>query len=434
MKTTMSTPRILQRLFPRAALAALCLPAAVLAQQPPSVAPAPMRQADAPLSVAMLPAAVTLPQLLDLVKKLSPALQAERLKVDMAQADVTTARTPPNPRVAYTHQRYQNETSISQDLPILQYGANVDSAKSGVEVARAQLRLTYAAAMQDAARDFMALLISQEREVRWQDAKTDLDSALRIVRGQVEAGARSQYDLTRLDVERATLDAQLAQARANTREAAAHLAADVGAPAWRPRAAGSIVSHFDQVDTEALWKQAQDRLPNLRAAKADQDYAEKQLTAEQRQAWPVPTVMVGRLNYDGQPSGTELGVSVAVPLFDRNQGPIDRAQAQAQGTRLRSQATLVAAESELRRAAEQLNQREQLALNFEKDGLAMIPRLRQMAQDSYTLGKGSILDLVDAIQAVAEKKNAYLDLLQDVMQAEVDLRIATGELGADPVE
>ncbi|OVZ54144.1 hypothetical protein CDO44_26990 [Pigmentiphaga sp. NML080357] len=182
-----------------------------------------------------------------------------------------------------------------------------------------------------------------------------------------------------------------------------------------------------------MWPQAQNRLPTVRAALAQQAFAEKQLDAERREAYPTPTFMVGRLN-NNEGRSTEYGVSVAIPLFDRNQGPIARAAAEADGMRLRSRAIVVAAEGELRRATEQLDRRQQLAERFEKEGLAMVPRLRQMAQDAYTLGRGSILDLVDAIQAVAEKKNTYLDLVEAVLQAEVDVRIASGELGADLLE
>ncbi|RZS78633.1 TolC family protein [Pigmentiphaga kullae] len=398
-------------------LVALCLPAARAADLPPA-----------------LGTEVSLPQLLELVKTSSPALQAERTQVAMAEADLMTAQTFSNPSVGYTHKRGEKETTISQDIPIFgQRGARIESARSGVDAARAQLRLVYAQALQDAARDFMSLLVSQEREKRWLDAKDDLEGAFRIVQGQVQAGARSRYDLTRLEVERASLDAQLAQAQAETLQASARVAASVGAPAWRPRAAGSIVSHWTALNFDAIWPQAQNRLPSVRAALAQQAYAEKQLEAERRQAYPTPTFMVGRLN-NSEGRSTEYGVSVAIPLFDRNQGPIARAAAEADGMRLRSRAIVVAAESELRRATEQLGRRQQLADRFEKEGLSMIPRLRQMAQDSYTLGRGSILDLVDAIQAVAEKKNTYLDLLEAVMQAEVDVRIASGELGADLLE
>ncbi|WP_158213457.1 TolC family protein [Pigmentiphaga sp. NML080357] len=395
---------------------ALCLPQA--------------RAADAPA----LGTDVTLPQLLELVRNNSPALQAERTQVAMAEADLMTAQTFSNPSVAYTHKRGERETTLSQDIPIFgQRGARIESARSGVEAARAQLRLVYAQALQEAARDFMSLLVAQEREKRWLDAKDDLESAFRIVQGQVQAGARSRYDLTRLEIERASLDAQLAQAQAETLQASARVAASVGAPAWRPRAAGSIAPHWTALSFDTMWPQAQNRLPTVRAALAQQAFAEKQLDAERREAYPTPTFMVGRLN-NNEGRSTEYGVSVAIPLFDRNQGPIARAAAEADGMRLRSRAIVVAAEGELRRATEQLDRRQQLAERFEKEGLAMVPRLRQMAQDAYTLGRGSILDLVDAIQAVAEKKNTYLDLVEAVLQAEVDVRIASGELGADLLE
>ncbi|MDX3904189.1 MAG: TolC family protein [Pigmentiphaga sp.] len=380
---------------------------------------------------AALASDVTLPQLLELVKNYSPALQAERSQVAMAEADLMTAQTFSNPSVAYTHKRGEQETTLSQEIPLFgQRGSRIASARSGVEAARAQLRLVYAQALQEAARDFMSLLVAQEREQRWRDAQGDLESAFRIVEGQVQAGARSRYDLARLEVERASLDAQLAQAQAETLQVSARLAASVGAPAWRPRAAGAIVTDWSAPSFETLWPQARERLPAVRAALAQQTFAEKQLEAERRQAYPTPTFTVGQLN-NGEGRSAQYGVAVSIPLFDRNQGPIARAAAEADGMRLRSRAIVLAAEGELRRTTEQLERRRQLAERFQKEGLSMVPRLRQMAQDSYTLGRGTILDLVDAIQAVAEKRNSYLDLLEGVLQAEVDVRVASGELGGD---
>ncbi|GAA4339544.1 TolC family protein [Pigmentiphaga soli] len=441
------------RKFLPAVVACAWLPAMALAQAatqaspatvvPLSMAPAvggaasaaaPTASSMAPLgagSSSVLGTEVTLPQLLELVKTRSPALQAERIQVQVAEADLMTAQTLPNPTASYTHKRGEREALLSQDLPIFgQRGARIDTARSGIDAARANLRLAYAAALQDAARDFTTLLISQEREKRWVEAKQDLEAAAKIVAGQVQAGARSRYDQTRIEIERATLDAQLEQAQAETLQAAAQVAADVGDPDWRPRAVGSIVPQWKALSFDALWPQAQQRLPQVRAALAEQDYADKLVQVARRDAYPVPSVSVGRLNNDLGRS-TEFGLSVAIPVFDRNQGPIARAEAEAEGMRLRSQAIIVAAQSELRRATEQMERREQLTERYQREGLAMVPQLRQMAQDAYTLGRGGILELIDAIQAVAEKKNTYLDLLQAALQAEVDVRIASGELGVE---
>lgn len=375
---------------------------------------------------------IGLQQLLDLVKHYSPSLQAERSQVLMAQADLMSAQTFSNPSLSFTSKRGEQQTMLSADVPIFgQRGKRIEGAQAGIEAARAQLRLAYADALQDAARDFMSLLVAQEREKRWVDAKQDLETAARIVSGQVQAGARSQYDLTRLDIERATLDAQLSQAQSATYEASARVAADVGEPAWRPRAEGSIVPRWAALSFDAMWPQAQQRLPVVRAALAQQAYAEKIIEVERREAYPTPNFAVGQARNGREDKNMAVGVSIAIPLFDRNQGPIARAEAEAQGTRLRSRATILAAEGELRRATDQLNRRQQLTERFEKEGLAQVPKLRQMAQDSYTLGRGGILELVDAIQAVAEKKNTYLDLLEAALQAEVDVRVASGELGAD---
>lgn len=381
----------------------------------------------APFSWAQaLPQQVSLPQLLEMVKSNNLVLQAERTQVDMAEADVLGAGALPNPTISYGRQRSEREYSIEQALPIFgQRSARISSARYGIEAAQARVRLTLVEALREASHDFISLLIAQEREKYLQDAQIDLDNAANIVNGQVEAGSRSRYDMTRIEIEKATLEAQLAEAKAATANIAAKLSNAVGSPSWRPIAAGSLSLPATALNFEALWPQAQQNLPAVRAALAEKTFADQRIIVARREALPVPSVGVGSVRSE---SGREnvIGLSVSIPLFDRNRGAINRAEAEARGLQLRSQATIVSAQAELMRATEQFARLQALTERFERNGLEILPRLRQMATDSYRLGRGGILELIDAIESQTEKKVVYLDLLEDALQAEVDVRVASG--------
>jgi cobalt-zinc-cadmium efflux system outer membrane protein len=60
--------------------------------------------------------------------------------------------------------------------------------------------------------------------------------------------------------------------------------------------------------------------------------------------------------------------------------------------------------------------------------LENLPTLEQMAEHAYRLGKGSLLDLLDANRSRTEIRLNHLDLLQAETEAELDLLKASGLL------
>ena len=396
------------------------------ASAPPPPAVAMLSANDAP---AVAPAhAVTLVEYLDLVRRGSLSLRADQVRVQAARADLRTASALPNPSVSYTRKRGERESTIEQPLPIFgQRGLRMEGAQLGIDAAAAQADAAYSDASRDAAREFVALLVAQERHARREAAQKDLDAAAAIVRGQVEAGARSRYDLARIEVQQAQMAMEVAKSQAALDEAASKVAAAAALPQWQPRAVGSLQPAAQSTDFDALWAVAQDRLPAVRAALAEQAHAEKLVDVERREALPTPSLSFGRLRNDDGRSNV-VGVSVEIPLFDRREGAIAKAVAQREEAQLRREAALASAQSELRRATSQLAQRRKLADRYASHGLNRLADLKRMAQDAYQLGQGSVLELIDSIDSVAEKQIGYLDLVEEVLQAELDVRSAAGDL------
>ena len=82
----------------------------------------------------------------------------------------------------------------------------------------------------------------------------------------------------------------------------------------------------------------------------------------------------------------------------------------------------------MQRALEQLQIRRSAVIDYEKQGLAQIAPLHQMAQDAYKLGQGTILELIDALGSINEHRLEHLELVKEMLDAEWEVRLSSGNL------
>lgn len=381
--------------------------------------------------VAAPVAPVTLQEYLRLVVQNQPALAAERMQTALAKADSRTASAFPNPAAHYSSKRGEKEWGVEQPIPIFgQRGMRMENAKLGEKAAVANADVAVAVTMSDAAHAFNELLVAQQRYKVWQGAQDELNKAGYIVKGQIEAGTRSRYDGARLNLQQAQMSMQVSKAQAALKDAASRVASIAAMPQWQVRVDGSLqASDLRHAPAYGpLWETAQTRLPVLRAAQAELDRARQKIKLEQREALPTPTFGVARIRNSVDGSFNQIGVNVEIPLFDRRQGAIDRAKVEADQAELRRDAAVLAAQSELQRSLQQLQLRRTAVRDYEKGGLAQIAPLHQMAQDAYKLGKGTILELIDALGSITEHRLEHLELVKDMLDAEWEVRLASGDL------
>lgn len=382
-----------------------------------------------PLAAPVAP--VTLQEYLRLVVQNQPALAAERMQTALAKADSRTASAFPNPAAHYSSKRGEKEWGVEQPIPIFgQRGMRMENAKLGEKAAVANADVAVAVTMSDAAHAFNELLVAQQRYKVWQGAQDELNKAGYIVKGQIEAGTRSRYDGARLNLQQAQMSMQVSKAQAALKDAASRVASIAAMPQWQVRVDGSLqASDLRHAPAYGpLWETAQTRLPVLRAAQAELDRARQKIKLEQREALPTPTFGVARIRNSVDGSFNQVGVNVEIPLFDRRQGAIDRAKVEADQAELRRDAAVLAAQSELQRSLQQLQLRRTAVRDYEKEGLAQIAPLHQMAQDAYKLGKGTILELIDALGSITEHRLEHLELVKDMLDAEWEVRLASGDL------
>jgi cobalt-zinc-cadmium efflux system outer membrane protein len=223
----------------------------------------------------------------------------------------------------------------------------------------------------------------------------------------------------RIEVQTRALEIEVANVRADITDASGQLAALLGFAGWSPRATGSLEPGDVPTETEALWDAAQRGRPGLIAVRQRQAAAYGGLNLARRERLPIPTLAAGTVvTHDAYSTSAFFGFSLPLPLFDRNQGAIARAAAEANAETLALAAEEAEARAEIERAATVLRERRAALTELEADVMQRVPVLRRMAEDAYQAGSGSILELLDAFTSLKDIRLRELQQLEAAKLAE----------------
>jgi len=195
-----------------------------------------------------------------------------------------------------------------------------------------------------------------------------------------------------------------------------------------------------RVSTEDALAKAMQRRPDYLAARSSLDAQEKTLAANRAAHWPTLAVEAdygGRWATDptDHPNGTRdaadagwIGIVIDVPIFEG--GRID-ARVNEQRARLAaSQERMRKLELQVRLEVETAV----LTLSASHERLQAMQKAIEQAEESlrieqkkYDVGRGAIVDVLDAQAALSESQTTYYQTLADYNTAAAQLRLATGE-------
>jgi cobalt-zinc-cadmium efflux system outer membrane protein len=276
---------------------------------------------------------------------------------------------------------------------------------------------------------YVALLAAQDKSMLLAEANGELERLRNVIAGRQASGMSSRYDLTRIDVELGGFRAKLDESKADIADRAGNLAALLGLPQWRPKAAGSLKPM--KIESTVL-THARDRAvtsPATVAASRDETAAQSGVEVARRERWPVPSVSAGRA-WTTEPYGSAnyLGLSVEIPIFDTRRGPLAKAEADAITATLKRELTQAEVAAHLERLAGIISSRESGLQRFEKESASKLPELKQMAEDAYRLGRGTILELLDSLRSRHELQQTRIDLVAALLEAQIRFLATSGDL------
>lgn len=398
---------------------------------------------DAP-AVADPTGILTLRDVLMLSVSRSPELHVYPCELRAADARALQAGLLPNPEFAIEIEELAGsgdrsgfdaaETTVRIDQPI-ELGGKRTKRKRVVQLDRELTEWDYESARLDVIREatqvFVAVLAAQDRVVLAGKLVELSQQAQAAVAQRVEAGRDSPVDELRASV--ALSMSRIEQQKAEkTLAAARHKLAAV----W-----GGKADLFDRVSGD-LYQISPPSLPEdpLSAIATNPDVGRWE-TQEHRQravlrlakADAVPDVTVGagvqRFEETGD-SAMVVGLSVPLPLFDRNQGGVREAVAELAKICRQREAAQVRTLAALSEAVSAASIAYGEATTLREDVLPRAEQAFHAAEDGYRRGKFDYLYVLDTQRTLFETRARYIDAAEACHEAHADVRRLLGELPA----
>lgn len=375
-----------------------------------------------------------------------PDLRVAEAELKAAEGEVRVAGTHPfNPEVSGSGGREENpgrpgtgsiyELSLDQTLELGKRGARKAAAEARLAAARARADQVRVGVLAAARRAYLLALAAGDRLATVREAEAVAGELREFAAERLRLGAGTQLEsnVAAAAAGRARSDRLAAERR--RRLALSELATAVGAPAGElPEPVGAFPPLSPPPGTlDEFVQRALAARPDLRAIRQERLAAASDLTLAKRLWIPDPTFGVrwGRANHpplEGSPQENTFlfGLTLPLPLFNRNQGGVAVAQALDSRSSVIEQAQQRNVEREARAAYDAYRIAHEAALGFDRDVIDRIHENLELARESLRAGKISLLEFNVVRRDLVDTRLGYLDALADLVEARSALELAAG--------
>lgn len=383
-----------------------------------------------PLSGKVEPAGpLSLASAIDLALSANPTLAAAARELQAMEGTVIQAGVRPNPELAALVEDTQKSATRTTTLQINQTielggkrAARIESAERGRDVAAADLDAQRLEIRSATVAAFFDVLVAQER-IRLAEALLDLaQRATQAASRRVIAGKVSPVEETKARVAEASVRVELNQVQGELAVARRRLAATWGNPSPRFERADGRTEILPVVPTSEDIRRRLATAPVLTRARLEVDRRSALAELERTRRISNVTVSIGaqRVEELGRNQAI-VGLSVPLPLFDRNQGNLLEALRRTDKARDELAATEIRLSTELAQAHERLK-----ALSLEVSSLQteILPGAQsayEAASKGYELGKFSFLEVLDAQRTFFQARSQYLRALAEAHRAAAEI-------------
>lgn len=417
-------------LLPLSLAAFTCTSALAQAAGLPALSPPPAAEAPVVEDTGEL----TLAAALELAGTASPALAAARRELAAVEALISQASVLPNPVLSATREEIgsdapMSELVLSQEIELGgKRGARIATAQRARDVAAADFESTRARLRAELTASFFDVLVAQERVELAREAVALAGQATSAAARQVKAGKVSPVEETRARVAEASVQVELSQAEVELDVARRQLAAHWSNPAPRFRRVASQAPALPSVPTLTELYAHLDDSALMARARLEMARRHSALNLERSRRYPNVTISVGAQRSD-EFHGTQglVGISVPLPLFDRNQGNVGEAQQRLYQAQDELLATEIRLKQELAQAHGQLRAARQQVEALRTQVLPGAQRAYEAATRGFELGKFSFLEVLDAQRTLLQARTQYLGALSQANQASAELQRILGD-------
>ena len=421
-----------------ASAAAILLVAASGSALSQGVSQRPVVGEEALQTAATAPATpLSLTKAIELALEGSPEVAAATRQWEATEGQVLQGRARPNPELAYLLEDARSRTrtqSWQLNLPVELGGkraARTKAAEKSREQAQAQLNELKAALRANVAAAYFDVLTAQERLVLAKDSVALAKSSTDTVAKRVAAGKVSPVEESKARVAEAGIRVELAQAASEQRNALSRLFALLGKIEAPFTVLEGKAENLPPVPKLADLQSLISSSPAVVLARIEVDRRKALTDLEQSKRVPDITVSAGiQRSNETQRNILLFGVSVPLPVFDRNQGNLLEALKLEDKARDELQGATVRLHSEVAQAQERLSTIAAEVQSLRQDVLPGAKSAYDAATIGFENGKFNFLEVLDAQRTYFTAKSQYLKALGEAHRAAADVdRLLGGSTG-----
>ena len=386
------------------------------------------------------PDILTLTDAISTALEKSPQLQAQRASRSELEADSLQAGLMPNPEIALEAaqiagqgsyqgtKRAEFSAAISQQIEIGgKRAARSSVADKAIALSDSEKQSLEQDIKQNVTIAYFEAVAAQEKLILAQDQLQLAQEAYDVVRRRVDAAREPVLQKMKADV--ALANARLVKAEAEKQMTAKkqQLLLLLGAPQL------NVIldkTAFDSLvpppPLAALDEQLTQTSDYQRFAK-ERERGEAVLALEKTAAIPDPRVSVGITDFrETEEQALMVGVSIPLPVFNRNQGAIAKAGHSLTRLDAEQRQVLQKLNADLYAAWQEMGTAYTQARSLQQNILPQAKRAYAESQRGYQLGGFSYLEVLDAQRTLADTRLQHISLISAYHQAKARVDRLTG--------
>jgi outer membrane protein, heavy metal efflux system len=369
---------------------------------------------------------------LDLAVSRNLGLAAARRQKAIREAQVRIAGQWANPDFGFDVTQDAPHESLTFGYPIEiggQRGRRIALAKAELGLADLDVQTEMRTLRRNLRQAFSGLLGADERVRLATEVLGLAERARQVAQAQFEEGAAPRLDVLQADLVLARAAADLELARSSRASALADLDAVLDEPAGQAVAiTGDLAESPALPDFARAMELASVSNIELLTAEHEAAIEEHRLSLLRAERIPTPALTVGvPMNAPGEFNvGKSVGIALTIPLFSRNQGEIAQSRATIDQIHATRDAVRRVTESAIYGALARIEAERRQVETYRTRVIPAATELAGLAEESYTLGRSSVISLLDAQRSLRDVRREYLQALLDFQSALADLEEAIG--------
>ncbi len=350
-------------------------------------------------------------------------------RVEAARGNLVARQTWINPAIQLSREEAGNETETSvwlhQRLDLSgQRGLERDAARMGLGVAEASSETQRIQRAAEIRRRFYRVLFHQQQRRTLAHWVARFSAVERVMESREAAGDVSGYDRRRISRERVAIVARQRRGGAQLEAAWQQLRGIIGFE--RSREFDAVEGRLlpDDLPPLAALLESLVQQPALVQRKHRAELMRLTAGAVMRSRIPEVTVGLGHKSVDapnGNDSGLMLSASLPLPLFDRKQGKLQQATAEAHQAESEYRLMTQEIQADVRALWHKAGQLRDNARLFAEQSVTTSYELVRIAESSYHAGEIGVLELIDAYRSALEAEITVLQLALEARLVRIDL-------------